>query len=95
MRIALAAAAMLVLTSPVALSQGRSVEPIAARPAVGIGSKSMDSCSADQRKFCAATASGVMKECLVANWNRIASDCQDALATSVDRIGGSGRSRSD
>lgn len=95
MRIALAAVAMLVLASPVALSQGRSVEPIAARPAVGIGSKSMDSCSADQRKFCATTASGVMKECLVANWNRIASDCQDALATPVDRIGGSGRSRSD
>jgi hypothetical protein len=55
----------------------------------------MDTCSADQRKFCATTASGVMKECLVTNWNHLTSDCQDALGTPVDRIGGNGRRQSD
>lgn len=87
MRIAMIAAAALVLTGTAALAQGQSTS----RPAVGIGSKTMASCSADQKKFCSSTPEAVMKECLVKNWTRIASDCQDALATPVDRINPRGR----
>ena len=92
MRTAIFAGTILVLTPSVVFSQGRSAEP---KPAIGVGSKSMDTCSAVQRKFCATTASGVMKECLVTNWNHLTSDCQDALGTPVDRIGGNGRRQSD
>lgn len=82
MRIALIAAVALVLTGAAALAQEQNTS----RPAVGIGSKTMASCSMDQKKFCASTPEAVMKECLVRNWTRIASDCQDALATPVDRV---------
>lgn len=53
----------------------------AARPAVGMGSKTMASCTRDTKKFCANSPAGVLTECLVANWDRISSDCQDALGT--------------
>jgi len=96
MRTTIVAATMLILTSSVAFSQEGSIGSAAAvKPAIGVGSKSMDRCSADQRKFCATTPSAVMKECLVTHWNRIAGDCQDALATPIDRIGASGRRQGD
>jgi hypothetical protein len=82
MRLAVIAATALVLTGTVALAQNQSTS----RPAIGIGSKTMASCTNDQKKFCAGTPEAVMKECLVKNWTRIASDCQDALATPVNRI---------
>jgi hypothetical protein len=56
------------------------------RPTVGMGSKTMDSCKADTAKYCATSSDYVRKECLVRNWDRITSDCQDALGTPINRI---------
>jgi hypothetical protein len=54
----------------------------AVSPAVGIGSKTMDACTADIKKFCGNPAFNLetQKECLVTNWTKISSDCQDAVA---------------
>jgi hypothetical protein len=54
------------------------------RPAVGMGSKTMSSCTADKQKFCASASDYMTKECLVKNWDVIASDCQDALGKPFD-----------
>jgi hypothetical protein len=52
----------------------------------GLRGKSMESCKADAQKFCAAKA--LKQECLVTNWTKISSDCQDALATPMRGGGG-------
>ena len=54
------------------------------RPTFGMGSKTMSSCAADQKKYCSAAPDAVMKECLVRNWTRIADACQDALGKPFD-----------
>jgi hypothetical protein len=54
------------------------------RPAVGMGSKTMDSCREDTAKYCATSSDYVRKECLVKNWDYISSDCQDALGKPFD-----------
>jgi hypothetical protein len=54
------------------------------RPAMGMGSKTMSSCTNDQKKYCGATPDAVLKECLVKNWTRIADACQDALGKPFD-----------
>lgn len=54
------------------------------RPAVGMGSKTMESCTADTQKFCATASDYMRKECLVKNWDVITSDCQDALGKPFD-----------
>lgn len=62
------------------------------RPAIGMGSKTMASCTADQRKVCANATDYMTKECLVKNWDHISSDCQDALGIPFDgaKRGGGG-----
>ena len=60
---------------------GQSRAPDASRPAIGMGSKTMDSCRADTRTYCAQAPASLVKECLVKNWDHITSDCQDALGT--------------
>jgi len=59
------------------------------RPKVGIGSKTMDSCNLDTKKFCSSATDRMRKECLVKNWTKISSDCQDAVANR-GREGGGG-----
>jgi len=54
------------------------------RPMLGMGSKTMSSCVADQKKYCGATPDAVVKECLVRNWTRLADACQDALGKPFD-----------
>jgi len=54
------------------------------RPAIGMGSKTMESCKADTQKFCATASDLIRKECLVKNWDVITSDCQDALGKPFD-----------
>ncbi|HEY2009969.1 MAG TPA: hypothetical protein VGH23_13330 [Rhizomicrobium sp.] len=62
------------------------------RPAVGMGSKTMASCTADKQKVCAGATDYMTKECLVKNWDHISSDCQDALGIPFDgaKRGGGG-----
>jgi len=67
-----------------AQAQDRSRAPIPQ----GLRGKTMESCKADTQKFCAAKA--LKQECLVTNWTRISSDCQDALATPMRSSGGGG-----
>ncbi len=54
------------------------------RPAIGMGSKTMASCTADKQKVCASATDYMTKECLVKNWDAISSDCQDALGKPFD-----------
>lgn len=54
------------------------------RPAIGMGSKTMASCTADKQKVCASATEYMTKECLVKNWDVISSDCQDALGKPFD-----------
>lgn len=54
------------------------------RPAIGMGSKTMASCTEDKRKFCATASDYVTKECLVKSWTAITNDCQDALGKPFD-----------
>ncbi|HVV28018.1 MAG TPA: hypothetical protein VHC40_08635 [Rhizomicrobium sp.] len=54
------------------------------RPTIGMGSKTMASCTADKQKFCASASDYMTKECLVKNWDVITSDCQDALGSPFD-----------
>ena len=56
------------------------------RPAIGMGSKTMESCKADTQKFCATASDYIRKECLVKNWDVITSDCQDALGKPFDGV---------
>jgi len=90
MRIAIIAATALALTTSVALAQGRTVDPNAPRPTIGMGSKTMDSCTADKEKVCASATDYMTKECLVKNWDHISSDCQDALGRPFDGAGHGG-----
>lgn len=86
-RTAIIAPTVLVLTGAIVLAQEPSVRSDAVRPLTGMGSKSLESCTTDKRKFCTTTASdSILKECLVKNWNYISSDCQDALGMQIDRI---------
>ena len=67
---------LVIVTPALAQSSGdRSHQPL--QP--GLRGRMMDSCRADLQKFCGAV--NLKQECLVAHWTRIASDCQDALAT--------------
>jgi hypothetical protein len=88
MKLAIMAAAALLLTPELALAQ-QSSEP---RPTIGMGSKTMASCTADTQKFCSTSSEYMRKECLVKNWDHITSDCQDALGQPFDglRRGGGG-----
>ena len=54
------------------------------RPTIGMGSKTMDSCRDDVQKYCSTASDYIRKECLVKNWDHIASDCQDALGKPFD-----------
>lgn len=77
-------ATTLSLASPPGVAQRPAPPPQAdgtTHAAIGMGSKSMASCTMDTRKFCPTTPPGVLKECLVSNWDHISSDCQDALGT--------------
>jgi hypothetical protein len=60
----------------------------APRPTIGMGSKTMTSCTQDIQKYCSTAPIAVLKECLVKNWNHITSDCQDALGTPINVTGG-------
>ena len=91
MRTAIIAITVLALTTGVSLAQGRrSVDPNAPRPTIGMGSKTMDSCTADKAQVCANATDYMTKECLVKNWDHISSDCQDALGTPFDGAGHGG-----
>ncbi len=63
-----------------AATSGESVS----RPAFGMGSKTMASCTVDKQKVCATATDYMTKECLVKNWDVISSDCQDALGKPFD-----------
>lgn len=82
MKLAIMATAMLVFTPGLLLAQ-QSSEP---RPTIGMGSKTMASCTEDTRKFCASSSEYMRKECLVKNWDHITSDCQDALGKPFDGL---------
>jgi hypothetical protein len=95
MKVLFIAAATFVLASGAALaqpSQQSSDRGAAAtqgdqnisRPAVGMGSKTMASCSDDTQKHCASATDYMRKECLVKNWDLISSSCQDALGKPFD-----------
>ena len=87
-------AAALALTGAVAMAQSnqQSSDRAAAatagestsRPAIGMGSKTMASCTVDKQKVCATATDYMTKECLVKNWDVISSDCQDALGKPFD-----------
>ena len=87
MRTAIIAVTALTLATVVALAQGRTIDPNAPRPTIGMGSKTMESCTADKQKVCANATDYMTKECLVKNWDHISSDCQDALGTPFDGVG--------
>jgi hypothetical protein len=82
MKLGIMIAGMLVLAPGLAFAQQSSDS----RPTVGMGSKTMDSCTADTRKFCATSSDYMRKECLVKNWDHITSDCQDALGKPFDGL---------
>jgi hypothetical protein len=90
MRTVKLAVTALALTTSVALAQGRTVDPNAPRSTIGMGSKTMDSCTIDKQKVCADATDYMLKECLVKNWDHISSDCQDALGTPFDGAGHGG-----
>lgn len=76
--------ALTVATAAQAQAQDRGRAPTPQ----GLRGKSMETCKADAQKFCAAKA--LKQECLVTNWTKISSDCQDALATPMRGSGGGG-----
>ena len=82
MKLAIIVATTLLLTPQLVLAQ-QSSEP---RPTVGMGSKTMASCTADTQKFCGTSSEYMRKECLVKNWDHISSDCQDALGQPFDGL---------
>jgi hypothetical protein len=90
MKTAIITVAVLALTSSIAYSQGRSAEADAPRPTIGMGSKTMESCTMDKQKSCSTVPDSILKECLVKNWNTITSDCQDALGKPFDGAGHGG-----
>jgi hypothetical protein len=57
-------------------------------PSQGLNGKTMESCRIDIQRLCSKV--GLNKECLVANWTKISSDCQDALASPMRSSGGGG-----
>jgi hypothetical protein len=78
----LAAAIVIGLSSTSAGSQPRDSVHQTPHPDAGY-----EVCKPDIQKFC--SAANLPKECLVAHWNRISSDCQDVLALPA-RHGGDG-----
>jgi hypothetical protein len=54
------------------------------RTSIGMGSKTMASCTADRRRLCTAASDYMAKECLVKNWTVLSNDCQDALGKPFD-----------
>jgi hypothetical protein len=82
MKLVIIVAGILALTPGLALAQ-QSSEP---RPTIGMGSKTMESCTTDTRKFCGKASDYMRKECLVKNWDHITSDCQDALGQPFDGL---------
>ena len=68
-----------------ALSAGLAVaQQSFEKPALGMGSKTIESCRADTQKYCTRAPEAVVKECLVKYWTSISSDCQDALGKPFD-----------
>jgi hypothetical protein len=91
MRTAVIVVMALSLTTLCAFAQGRrTIDPNAPKPTIGMGSKTMDSCTADKQKVCPNATEYMTKECLVKNWDHISSDCQDALGTPFDGAGHGG-----
>ena len=91
MRKAIFVFAVLSASTCLATAQNRTPDPNAPRPTIGMGSKTMESCTTDQQKYCAsAMTDRITKECLVKNWDHIASNCQDALGTPFDGAGHGG-----
>lgn len=88
----IAAALALALTTVSSAQQEGDSPP---RPTIGMGSKTMASCTQDMQKYCSTAPNAVLKECLVKNWNHITSDCQDALGTPAggDMLKGAGLGR--
>ena len=88
----IAAALALALTTA---SSAQQVGDGARRPTVGMGSKTMTSCTLDIQKYCSTAPKGVLKECLVKNWDHISNDCQDAVGTPAgeDALKGAGLGR--
>jgi len=64
----------IIVALPAAFAQWRNDTP-----PQGINGRTMEYCKADISKYC--ERANLMQECLVAHWNKISSDCQDALAT--------------
>jgi hypothetical protein len=86
---ALVLGAALAIVLPLGRAEAQSGSSMAAgmsRPAVGMGSKTMASCTTDKQKVCPEATDYMTKECLVKNWDRISSDCQDALGTPFDGV---------
>jgi hypothetical protein len=90
--ICIAAALALALTTA---SSAQRAGDSAPRPTVGVGSKTMTSCTLDIPKYCSTAPKAILKECLVKNWDHISNDCQDALATPAgeDALKGAGLGR--
>jgi len=83
----LALASGVAIAQPYQQSSDRAAAATAenvSRPTIGMGSKTMASCTEDKRKFCATASDYMTKECLVKNWTAIANDCQDALGKPFD-----------
>lgn len=80
------AAMALAFTAGLASAQAPATAQNISRPTVGMGSKTMASCTADRQKFCGAASDYMAKECLVKNWDVITSDCQDALGDYFDGV---------
>jgi hypothetical protein len=76
----LIAAAALLLGATVASAQ-KGGDRSTSQPSSGMGSKTMESCRADVRKYCSTASSAMRKECLVKYWDRISNDCQDAVGS--------------
>lgn len=92
MRAIILVIAMLSASTCLATAQNRTPDPNAPRPTIGMGSKTMESCTTDQKKYCStAVTDRIVKECLVTNWDHITSDCQDALGTPFDGAGHGGQ----
>jgi hypothetical protein len=85
MKVFIFVAAAIALSAGIVMAQS---DGGGARPAIGMGSKTMESCRADTQKVCANATDYMRKECLVKNWDVISSDCQDALGKPFDGVSG-------
>jgi hypothetical protein len=66
-------------------AQDLSKQPPASQ---GFNGKTIESCKADIQKLC--DGASLKQECLVTNWTRISSDCQDGLVTPMRGSGDGG-----